>query len=113
MKKLLLVMLFIPLISFGQDYSSKRQSINNINGVYSEGINKLYFNISDGVVTQYLNKKMKKVFETHKIGVTENDDWKIKWSFDKDKLELTKRGIDTFTEKSYKIVYHLTPHQKK
>ena len=63
MKKLLLLLLFIPLISFGQDYSSKRQSINNINGVYSEGINKLYFNISDGVVTQYLNKKMKKVWQ--------------------------------------------------
>ena len=38
----------------------------------------------------------------------ENDDWKIKWSFDKDKLELTKWGIDTFTEKTYKIVYQKT-----
>ncbi len=113
MKKLLLLLLIAPVLGFSQDYLSKRQSINNINGVYSEGINRLYFNISDSVVTQYLNKKMTKIFETHKIGISENDDWNIKWSFDKNKLELTKRGVDTFTEKSYKIIYHLTPYEKR
>ena len=41
-------------------------------------------------------------------GITENDDWKIKWSYDKKKNQLIKRGVDTFTGRTYKITYELT-----
>ena len=108
MKKLLLLLLFIPLMSIGQEFVSKKSNFITITGVASENLNKTYWKIDENDVTQFLNKKMTKIFETHKLGITETDDWKIKWSFDKDKNQLIKRGMDTFTEKTYKITYHLT-----
>jgi len=93
-----------------EDHSfvSKKAHIISVTGDYTESINRTYWKIEGDVITQYLNKKMTKVFDTYKIGITENDDWKIKWTYYDDKNELVKRGVDTFTEKTYKITYELT-----
>ena len=87
---------------------SKKAHIISVTGDYTEEIGTFYWKIEGDVITQYLNKKMTKVFDTYKIGIAENDDWKIKWSYDKKKNQLIKRGVDTFTGKTYKITYELT-----
>ena len=107
--RILLILLFISFNSFGQEFVSKKQMINTVNNKYVEYDTKIYLSIKDDIISLYTNKKMNKVFETHKIGITETDDWKIKWSYDTSKNTLTKRGVDTFTDKSYKMVYELSP----
>ncbi len=109
MKNILFTLaLLISFNSFGQSFVSKKAHIISVTGDYTESINRTYWKIEGDVITQYLNKKMTKVFDTYKIGITENDDWKIKWTYYDDKNELVKRGVDTFTEKTYKITYELT-----
>ena len=99
---------------FGQNYVSRKQHINTINGDYVLGQANTYFTI-DGDKIINTNKKGNKVFETYTMGETKKGDNIIRWSFNSasdgttGKDELVRRTKDTFTEKTSKIVYELTP----
>ncbi len=97
---------------FGQNYVSRKQHINTINGDYVLGQANTYFTI-DGDKIINTNKKGKKVFATYKMGETKKGDNITRWSFNSagttGKAELVRRTKDTFTEKTSKIVYELTP----
>jgi hypothetical protein len=100
------------LFSQNFNYEGKGALINAINGNIVEDVNSTYWTIKNDTIKQYLNRKKTKLFETNVLGISENDDWKIKWTLkavneNKGEFHLIKQGIDKFTEKSYKIVYYL------
>ena len=64
------------------------------------------------------NKKGSKVYDTFVMGETTKGDKVTRWSFNSasdgttGKDELVRRSKDTFTNKTSKIVYELTPKEK-
>ncbi|MBT8245637.1 MAG: hypothetical protein HKP48_09775 [Winogradskyella sp.] len=115
MKNLIILLIFLfPAILLSQNfnYKGKGALINAVNGNIVEDVNRTYWTIKNDTIKQYLNKKRTKLFETNILGISENDDWKIKWTLKtvnekKGEFHLIKQGIDKFTEKSYKTVYYL------
>ena len=89
---------------FGQNYVSRKQHINTINGDYVLGQANTYFTI-DGDKIINTNKKGKKVFATYTMGEIKKGDNITRWSFNSagttGKAELVRRTKDTFTEKSF------------
>lgn len=115
MKNIYLIgLLFISASVFGQDYVSRKQHINTINGDYMLNQVNTYFTINGDKIIN-TNKKGNKVFETYMMGETTKGDVIIRWSFNSaedgttGKDELVRRTKDTFTNKTSKIVYELTP----
>jgi len=93
-------------------YLGKGAAINTVNGDFINDPNRTYWTIKGDTITEYLDRKRTKFFKTYILGITEDEDWKIKWSFklvdeNKGEYNLIKRGVDTFTDKSYKITYFL------
>lgn len=115
MKILFSALMLLPLIVFCQNgnYKGKGALINSVNGNQVEDVNVTYWTIKNDTVLQYLNNKRTKLFKTNILGVSENEDWKIKWSLklineNTKEYHLIKQGIDKFTDEKYKIVWFLT-----
>ena len=110
MKKLLVLgMVLVSVTSYGQKYVSKKQHINTINNQYIESSNSLYIAIDDDKI-KFTNKKGDKVFDEFKLGETKKGDEIIKYSLEvnDEKKVLIRKSLDTFTNKSSKLVYELT-----
>jgi len=115
MKNIYLVaLLFISATVFGQNYVSRKQHINTINGDYMLNQVNTFFTI-DGDKIINTNKKGSKVYDTFVMGEITKGDKVTRWSFNSasdgttGKDELVRRSKDTFTNKTSKIVYELTP----
>jgi hypothetical protein len=108
----LLLFFFISLSAFSQNYVSRKSHITTVNGDYVEGKATSYITI-DGEDILFTNKKGNKVASRYKMGETTKGDNVTRWSFTPasegttGKDELTQRGKDTFTNKTYKIVYEI------
>ena len=107
---LILMMLSTSLISYGQKYVSRKQHINTMNNQYVLGQSNIYFTI-DGNKVLNTDRKGIKVFDEYTIGETKKGDLIIKYSIGEvteGKISLIYKSLDTFTNKSAKIVYELT-----
>jgi hypothetical protein len=114
MKKLLvLTMVLVSFVSYGQKYVSKQQHINTINNQYqlTQTIN--YFTIKDGKILN-TNKSGDKIFQEYMLGEVKKGDIITKYILNSKeegttgKIEFVIKQLDTFTSKSFKIVYELT-----
>jgi hypothetical protein len=115
MKKLLvLTMVLMSYVSYGQKYVSKKQHINTINNQYMLNQVNTYF-IIEGDKILNTDKSGNKIFDEYIIGETKKGDMIIRYSLNTisegttGKIELVRKSLDTFTNKSSKIVYELTP----
>jgi hypothetical protein len=115
MKKVLLglVLVLMSYVSYGQKYVSKKQHINTINNQYMLGQVNTYF-IIEGDKILNTDKNGNKIFDQYIIGETKKGDMVIRYSLNTisegttGKIELVRKSLDTFTNKSSKIVYELT-----
>lgn len=117
MKKSILILLlsFVTVSAFSQNFVSRKQHITNIRGEYIMNQVNGYFTIKGDTIVN-TDRKMKEVFGTYVVGKTIQDgDNKTKWDIIKDDKGEVKgvriRGIDTFTEKSFQILYDLIPKE--
>jgi hypothetical protein len=115
MKKLLVLsMVLMSFVSYGQEYVSRKQHINTINNQYVLGQSNQYFTIKGDKILS-TNKKGNEVYEEYTIGDVKKGDVTIKCNLNTisegttGKMELVVRRLDTFTNKSSKIVYELIP----
>jgi len=115
MKKLLVLsMMLISFVSYGQRYVSRKQHMNTINNQYVLGQSNIYFTIEGNKILN-TNKEGTKIFEEYAIGEIKKNDVVIRYSLNTigegttGKMELVRKSLDTFTNKSAKIVYELTP----
>ena len=113
MKKLfiLIAILITATVSYSQNFVSRKQHITNIRGGYLMNQVNLYFTIKGDTIVN-TDRKMKEIYDTFIVDkVVQKGDSKTKWDIIKsDKDEITSvriRGIDTFTEKSFLIIYEL------
>ena len=112
MKKLLVLgMVLVSFVSYGQNFVSRKQHITNIRGEYIMNQVNGYFTIKGDTIVN-TDRKMKEIYDTFIVDkVVQKGDSKTKWDIIKsDKGEITSiriRGIDTFTEKSFLIIYEL------
>jgi hypothetical protein len=114
MKKLLvLTMVLVSFVSYGQRYVSRKQHINTINNEYVLGQSNIYFTIEGNKILN-TDRKGIKVFDEYSIGETKKGDMIIRYSINTTnevtggKISLIFKSLDTFTNKSAKIVYELT-----
>ena len=120
MKNTLLFLFFFVStnVMFSQEhFVSRKQHINSINGEYFLNQVNTYFTINGDKIIN-TDRKRKKVFEEFILGETKKGDKIIRWSFNEvsdgttGKQELVRRTLDTFTNKSSKIIYELTPKEE-
>jgi len=118
MKKLLIftIALFTTAISYGQNFVSRKQHITNVRGEYIMNQINGYFTIKGDTIVN-TDRKMKEVFDTYIVDKTiQKGDSKTKWDIvrgSKDEIiSVRVRGIDTFTEKSFQIIYDLVVREE-
>ena len=98
----------VSSLGFSQDYVSRKQHINTINGEYLLQQINTYFTIEDDKVIN-TDRKKNKILSTWKL----NESWtegdrKIKvYIQETPSLQLVYKFIDTFTEKSGVIYFDL------
>ena len=106
-------MVLVSFVSYGQKYVSKKQHMNTINNQYILGQSNEYFIIKGDKILS-TNKKGTEIYEEYFIGEVKKGDVTIKCNLNTisegttGKMELVVRRLDTFTNKSSKIVYELT-----
>ena len=104
----------MSFVSYGQEYVSRKQHINTINNQYVLGQSNQYFTIKGDKILS-TNKTGSEVYEEYIIGDAKKGDVTIKCNLNTisegttGKMELVVRRLDTFTNKSSKIVYELIP----
>ena len=113
MKKLfiLIAILITATVSYSQNFVSRNQHITNIRGQYIMTQGNEYFTIKGDTIVK-TDRKMKEKFDTFIVDKTiQKGDSKTKWDIikgGKDEIvSLRIRGVDTFTEKSFQIIYEL------
>ena len=102
---MLVVAFAVSSLSFGQDFVSRKQHINTINGDYLLQQVNTYFTVEEGKVVN-TDRKRKKVYTVWNLDkVWEEGDKKIKVTITDSGIEY--KFVDTFTGKSGKIVYEI------
>jgi hypothetical protein len=105
-KNVMLIAAFaVSSLGFSQDYVSRKQHINTINGDYLLQQINTYFTIENGNVVN-TDRKKKKILSTWPIDkVWEEGDRKIKVTLVNNTIEW--KFVDNFTGKSGKVVFEL------
>jgi hypothetical protein len=108
-KVLVLLLVLVSFVSYGQRYVSRKQHINTINNEYVLGQSNIYFTIEGNKILN-TDRKGIKVFDEYTIGETKKGDEIIKYSVEvnNDKKILLRKSMDMFTNKSSKLIYELT-----
>lgn len=107
------IILIASVSSYGQSYVSKKQHINTVNGQYIETNDNMYIKIENERIL-ITDRKGLKVYEEFKLGETKKGDVIVRYSFNQSsegstgKPEIIRRSLDSFTNKSSKIIYELT-----
>lgn len=112
---LIIFLSFITFSVFGQNFVSRKQHTTTISNEYRMNRFNLYFTINEDTIVN-TDRKLKKFYDTYIVGDTIQDgDRKIKWDIVRSRVGNIKgikyKGIDTFTGRSFQILYDLIPRK--